>query len=256
MIWVALPIHDEQHTAGPLLWRLRQVFGEAGEDYHVLALDDGSTDGTADALEPYTRVMPLTVLRHERRRGFGPSLERLIREAVRRSDYPRRDGLLVMQADFTDAPEAIPELLRRFQGGSDLVIGCPTVCEGAPRAVRAGRRGAGLLTRSLPRLEGIDDLVSGFRLYRLVVLRKALAELAEGEPLVRRDGWAAHLELLAAVTPHVRRSDEVEFTSRYTCRYRRSRFRTLPALWSLFLATRAARRSGAGGTPQAAGGGA
>lgn len=241
MIWVTLPIHNEKHTAGVLLWRLRQVFGELERDFRILAVDDASTDDTAEVLEPYARVLPLTVLRNEKRLGHARSLERLIREAVSQSRYPKRDGLLVMQADFTDGPEAIPDMLRHFQGGADMVVARPEGTAGAPRGLRAARAGAGVLTRSLPLPEGIADPLAGFRLYRLIVLKRALDRLAPGEPLLHRDGWGGHLELLSAVAPHLRRSEEVTVPVSYERRYRESRFRPLASLWSVFLASRAAR---------------
>ena len=91
MIWVTLPIYNEEHTAGVLLWRIRQLFGEMNRDFRILALDDASEDGTVEVLEPYSRVMPLTLLRNERREGRGQSLERLIRE----------DGLTIIGAEYS-----------------------------------------------------------------------------------------------------------------------------------------------------------
>jgi glycosyltransferase involved in cell wall biosynthesis len=241
VIWVTLPIYNEEHTAGVLLWRIRQLFGELNRDFRILALDDASEDGTVEVLEPYSRVMPLTLLRNEQREGRGPSLERLIREVVKRSRYPKRDGLLMMQADFTDGPEAIPEMLRHFQGGADLVVARPADVDQAPRPIRAARAGAGMLVRNLPLPEGVEDPLTGFRLYRLIVLKRALDGLDGETPLIRHNGWAANVELLSAVAPYVRRSEQVDVTVDYSRRYRRSRFRPLPELWSVFRASREVR---------------
>ena len=247
MIWITLPVYNEEHTAGVLLWRLRQLFGELGRDFRIIALDDGSTDGTWDVLEPYARVMPLTLLRNERREGHGRSLERLVREAVRRSRYPKRDGLLVMQADFTDGPEAIPDMLRQFQGGADLVTASPEDTSRAPRMVRAARAGAGFMVKGLPRPQGVEDPLAGFRLYRLIVLKRALDGLGPGRPLLSHDGWAANLELLSAVSPYIRRSEQVDVPIDYSRRYRDSRFRPLPELWSVFRASQLVRASAGDG---------
>ena len=149
VIYVTLPVHNEEHTIGVLMWKIRKVFAELGRDFRILVVDDASTDGTADVLDPYRRVLPLTVYRNATRQGYAASLERLIREATRVSRYPKRDALLVMQADFTDGPEMIPEMLRRFQGGADLVAGRPVNVRDAPPAVRFARIGAGMIV-SLP----------------------------------------------------------------------------------------------------------
>ena len=241
MIWVTLPIYNEEHTAGVLLWRIRQLFTELNRDFRILALDDASDDETYEVLEPYARVMPLTLLRNESRQGPGRCTERLIREAVKRSRYPKRDGLLLMQADFTDGPEAIPELLRHFQGGADLVVARPSGAELAPRSVRAARAGAGFLVRGVAVPDGVEDPLAGYRLYRLFVLKRALDCLGPDETLIRHDGWAANLELLSAVSPYLRRAEQVEVPIDYSRRYRGSRFRPIPELWSVFQASREAR---------------
>ncbi|MFQ5746570.1 MAG: glycosyltransferase family 2 protein [Gemmatimonadota bacterium] len=250
MIYVAIPVHNEQHTIGVLLWRIRAVLTEAGRDFRILVADDASTDETADVLEPYRRVLPLTVFRHERRRGYAASLERLLREAVARSEYPRRDAVLVLQADFTDGPEAIPEMVRRFQGGADLIAGVASPDGAMPRTVRIARRGAWMLSRGLPFPGEIEDPFCGFRLYRLMTLKKALgAAPADDGRFLRHDGWAANAELLLTTRPYVRRAEQVEFRSDYDRRYRESRFRVFPELWSVFRAVRDRRLRDAAVSP-------
>src|SRR6478752_3608668 len=63
MIYVCIPSCDEAPTVGLLLWKIRQVFAAFPREYQLLVLDDGSTDSTAAVLEPYARVLPLTIIR-------------------------------------------------------------------------------------------------------------------------------------------------------------------------------------------------
>jgi hypothetical protein len=44
------------------------------------------------------------------------------------------DAMLLSQADFTHQPEHIPELVRRFEGGADIVVGERTTVPNAPFA--------------------------------------------------------------------------------------------------------------------------
>jgi len=198
---------------------------EFPRDYRVLVADDGSTDATQEVLAPYTRVLPLTVFRNETRHGYAASTEMLLREVVRRSDYPRRDIIITLQADFTEEPEEIPTLVRRIEGGADIVTGALTLRDtDAPRAVRWTHRLMSHLVRRGRWPEEITDPLSGFRAYRVVTIRRLLEE-RNGRPIFHGQGWAANVELLRAVIPYARRVAEAPVSIRYDRRLRESRFR-------------------------------
>jgi glycosyltransferase involved in cell wall biosynthesis len=214
---------------------------EFGRDYDVLVIDDGSTDGTSDVIEPYTRIMPVHVRRHEKREGYGPSLEALIREAVERTSYPKRDIVVTIQGDFTDEPEDIATLVKRIEGGADVVTGrVHLIPEETPRIIRWSRRVWHYLLGKLHGGDGGGDLLSGFRAYRIIALSKALE--APG-PLLTTDGWAANAELLQRVVRHARRTETVDVHVRYGRLQRESRFRPLQASRDLFRLLRAERHA-------------
>jgi len=243
VIYICIPALNEARTVGVLLWRVRRVMEEFQRDYQVLVLDDGSTDDTTEVLAPYARVLPLTVLRHERTRGYAAALERLIREASHRSTHPKRDVVVTMQADFTESPDDIPAFIRKLEGGADVVGSVVVGADGElPRALRWSRRGLPWLLSRAPVQKELRDPLSGFRAYRVAVLKRALQD-RDGRPLLTRSGWAANAELLLCVAPHVRRAEAVEVSLRYTRRQRETRFRpwtTALELWDL--ARRAPRR--------------
>lgn len=243
MIYFCIPAYNEAATVGVLLWKIRRVMEEFPRDYEILVLDDGSTDSTLDVLAPYARVLPLTVIRQESRKGYGASLERLIREVVGRATHPRRDVLVTMQADFTEAPEDTPALIRRVEGGADIVEGA-IVSEGrnVPRSLRWARRGIPLILRGTQLPEGSRDPVSGFRAYRVSVLKRALAG-RNGTPLLNADGWAANVELLFAASPHSRRTEGLEIERRYDLRQRASRFRPWATVVDIWNVSRQLRRA-------------
>lgn len=223
MIYICIPAHNEERTAGVLLWKIRQVMSEFKRDYQVLVLDDASTDRTGEVITPYAQVLPLEVLRNEQRQGHGASLERLLKEAVSRSPYPRRDVVVTLQADFTEEPLAIPAMVKRVEGGADLVVAAqPPNGKSLPRAVRWVRKGMPWLERKFELPEGISDPLSGLRAYRVGLLKKALKE-RDANRLLSRDGWAGSLELLLAVAPHSRRIEETQVEGRYDRRARPSR---------------------------------
>ncbi len=234
MIYVCIPCHNEAATVGVLAWKVRKALGEFGRDYRIVVLDDASTDDTAEVLGRYRRKLPLTVLRTEERIGYGRAVERLLRRVVDDADYPKRDCAVVLQGDFTENPDDIVTLVKVLEGGADIVAGCiDTDADRPPRVVRLVRR---LARFALGRVFGaapVSDPLSGLRAYRVIVLKKAFRDRPEDAPLLKSDGWAANVELLAALAPYARRIEEAPLTLRYRLRTRPSRFRPVQTLLSL-----------------------
>lgn len=213
MIYICIPTHNEQQTVGVVLWKLRQVLTDFPRDYQLLVVDDASTDKTPDVLEPYTRVLPLTVIRSERRLGYAGGLELLLREAVRRSEYPKRDVIVAMQADFSDEPDDVVALVKRLEAGADVAVGNKVSTARDTRMRRFSRVVAQFFARRVKWPEGVETPFDGYRAYRLYAVKKAMEE-RPGRRLVRYDGWAGHAELLRAVLPFARRVDVVNVDDR------------------------------------------
>jgi glycosyltransferase involved in cell wall biosynthesis len=234
LIYLTIPAHNEGRTLGVLLWKLRKVMADFGRDYRILVLDDASTDRTPEVLERYASVVPLTAIRSDERLGYGQALERLIRTAVDTAPYPKRDVVVTLQGDFTEDADALVTLVKAVEGGADLVAGTlDEEEEPPPRTIRLFRRIAHLLMGRTAREAPVPDPVSGFRAYRVVVLRKALRELAEGEPLLTGDGWDVNVELLRRAAPHARRIEEAPYRGRFRHRPRPSRLRPFATLRGL-----------------------
>lgn len=239
MLYLCVPTFNEAPTVGVLLWRIRKVFQEYSREYEVTVYDDGSTDATAETLASYEKVLPVTVLRSEERRGYGGALEALARDVSRRTRYPRRDAMIVLQGDFTDPPDAIPELVKRFEGGADIVVGERE--RGAmPVPVRRLATVGPWMMRPFVPQPGTTDPFGAFRLYRIALLRDYLKANPD-VPLVTSDGWAANLELLVKLTTFARRVETVPVAPRYDIRPRESRVRPFADALSLYRAGRLGR---------------
>ena len=251
MLYICIPAYNEGQTIGVLLWRIRKVFQAYSREYEIVVYDDGSTDETSERLQPYSEIAPLTVIRGEARLGYAHALDRLCREVSRRTRYPRRDAMILMQGDFTDQPEHLPELVKRFEGGADIVLGERGPAK-APAAVRRLRALTPWALKLFLNAGGFTDPFNGYRLYRISLLRDLIKSFGD-KPLVASDGWAANVELLMNTAPLARRIERVTLAPRYDVRVRESRIRPVADGMALYrFCWRARRRPIAAPAPRPA----
>ncbi len=242
MLYICIPAFNEAPTVGLLLWRIRKVFQQYSREHEVVVFNDGSTDDTVEVLKPYHDVLPLTVIGGRDHVGYAAALDALARTVSRRTRYPRRDAMITMQADFTDPPEHLPELVKRLEGGADLVVAerSPAIL---PTPARRLRRVAPWILRPFPTVPGVTDPFSSLRLYRIAVIRDALAEAGD-QPIVQADGWGANAELLVRAAKFARRVETVSLDARYDLRPRESRVRPWNDALSLYRTARTLRARG------------
>ena len=234
MIYVCIPVHDEARTVGVLIWKVRKVMAELARDYEILVYNDASSDDTTATLARYRKVLPLTVLGSSTRVGYARALEALLREAMNRAAYPKRDIAVTLQGDFTDDPAHVATLIKTIEGGADVVAGCAARGGGTrPRPVWWARTLAPWAMGGVFRRAPVSDPLCGFRAYRAIVLKKVLREEA-GVPLLTSEGWAANVELLGLVAPHARRIEEAPLEPRYDLQVRTTRVRPVQVLKELF----------------------
>ena len=235
VIYICLPVHDEARTVGPLMWKLRKIFTdpEFRRDFRLIVLDDASSNDTLEVLNRYRTSLPLTILRSEEPVGYGRAVDRLLREALKQTPYPKRDAAVVLQADFTEDPSFIVDLVKTIEGGADIVAGVrSTLEEPTPRNLRWARRAAPWVLGRVHREAPVEDPMCGFRAYRLIVPKKALRD--DETPLCSSsEPWVANVEVLSRLVPHARRVEESPLALRYGLQSRPSRFRAMRALREL-----------------------
>ena len=226
MVYFLIPAYEEEETIGLLLYKVRSVMENVRRDYLAIVFDDGSPDATARVAEQYRKFLPVRVLKHAKNNGFGPALDRLVREACRLSRYPQRDIAITIESDFSWSPDPVPAMVREIEAGADIVIGARArvdrPVESLPLSHRAAGRVVSAVLKAVMPLQGVTDYTSTFRAYRISTLKQAIA--ANQENLIASRDNAANVELLLRLGRLHPSIAEVPATSRCDIRNRESRY--------------------------------
>jgi glycosyltransferase involved in cell wall biosynthesis len=167
-----VPAFDEEDSIEGVVGRLSSL--AIGVPVEIIVVDDGSTDGTARVLESLAKKHErLTVLRHERNKGYGAALKTGFARA-------RHDVVVITDADGTYPEHKIGELLARIDDGAEMAVGART---GADVNIPLARRPAKAFLRRLASyLAGTDipDLNSGLRAMRRDLVMRYRPILPQG----------------------------------------------------------------------------
>jgi glycosyltransferase involved in cell wall biosynthesis len=167
---VILPVFNEAGHIRPEVERIRAALDDSGYSYEIIAIDDGSTDGSAEEI---ASLAGLRVIRFPRNRGSGSARKVGTRAA-------RGRVVVWTDVDMSYPNEEIPALVKELDSGWDQVVGARTSEQGTRRAARVPakwilRQLASYLTESK-----IPDLNSGLRAFRRDVALQFLYLLPKG----------------------------------------------------------------------------
>jgi glycosyltransferase involved in cell wall biosynthesis len=197
---IVLPIFNEVENLEELLGAITAVLHDGPHRYEIVAVDDGSSDGSYDVLMRLRRTVPhLRIVRL--RRNFGQTAA-----LAAGFDFARGEVVVTMDADLQNDPRDIPGLLQALHDeGADLVAGW-----------RWARQDA-LLTRRVPswianwvisRVTGVSlhDYGCTLRAYRREVVKgvRLYGELHRFIPALAADLGAKVVERRVQHRPRVR----------------------------------------------------
>ena len=121
---VIIPTYNEVENIEKIIAAESDIEG----DYHILVIDDGSPDGTADAVRSIQKQCPDRIFLIERsgKLGLGTAYVAGFKWALEH-DY---DYIFEMDADFSHNPADLPRLLAAcVEGGADMSVGS-RYCDG------------------------------------------------------------------------------------------------------------------------------
>lgn len=165
---VIIPTYNEKENIENII---RTVFGLEG-DYHILIIDDGSPDGTADIVKKLQEEFPdkLFIIERSGKQGLGTAYITGFKWAITHG----YDYIFEMDADFSHNPADLPRLYETCsKGGADLAIGS-RYCDGVsvinwPIGRVVMSYFASVYVRTMLGMH-VYDTTAGFKCYRRKVL--------------------------------------------------------------------------------------
>ena len=119
-----IPIYNEKAVLPELHRRLCELFDRLDGDVEVVLVDDGSRDGSYEAMrdlaacDPRFRYVQLS-------RNFGHQVA-----ITAGMDYSLGQAVIIMDADLQDPPEVVLEMIQRWREGYEIVYGVREEREG------------------------------------------------------------------------------------------------------------------------------
>jgi glycosyltransferase involved in cell wall biosynthesis len=111
---ILMPVYNESATVVDVVKRVLDVTYPC--DVELVAVDDGSRDGSADLLAALDDAR-LTLVRHDRNRGKGAAIRTAAQHAT--GDY-----MIICDADLEYSPDDIPKLVQVvLHGDAEIVYG-------------------------------------------------------------------------------------------------------------------------------------
>lgn len=175
-ISVVIPCLNEEENAAAIANAVTKQLEPLTDSFEIIFIDNGSTDGTAGIVRNLcARDARIRLIINTR--NFGQ-----LRSPAHALFQARGRGIIGIAADFQDPPELIPELVRRWRAGTDIVLGVSETKKTSPLYSSLRK-----LSYDLQRKFGDYPIIpnaTGFGIYDAKVIR-AIGELNEPEPFVR-----------------------------------------------------------------------
>jgi glycosyltransferase involved in cell wall biosynthesis len=114
---IVIPLYNEEENIEPLYAQLKSALEGVGQEYEIIIVDDGSTDGSFEVLKRlHEDDECLKVIRF--RRNFGQTAA-----FAAGFDCSQGQVVITMDADLQNDPADIPLLLEKIEEGYDVVSG-------------------------------------------------------------------------------------------------------------------------------------
>lgn len=216
-VWIMLPAFNEEDSIPLIFPKIKKVFTEKKMEYHIVVVEDGSTDHTLKVLERMRDVYPLDIVSHKINRGLGETERDGFEYIAEHAD--ENDIIIRFDCDDTHEPEYIVSLLDKLKEGYDVVSTSRFQPGGGQKGVVRYRAvisyGANLFMKLMFNLPGVKDYSCGFRAYRAQVIKDAVGIFGNSFIQLKGLGFTSTLETIVKLKLLGCRFAEVPFVLRY-----------------------------------------
>jgi dolichol-phosphate mannosyltransferase len=116
MISIVVPVYNEEDLIVQFHEAISSVLPRIAEGWEVVYVNDGSTDSTLELLKGLQALDPhVVVVELSRNWGQVGAIFAGLRTASGRA-------VILMDADFQDPPEVVPQLIDAWRGGAEVVV--------------------------------------------------------------------------------------------------------------------------------------
>jgi len=221
---VVLPVYNEKPNLERLLIRIANFLRSIEYDFHILIVDDGSSDGSLAIAEHCSQFLPITIIKHDTNLGLGRAILTGLTAGAEVADY-----VVTMDADDSHDPSLIPDMICGLDSGADVVIASRFQKNSKVVGLSVYRRlltcvSSKTLSIVFP-FANVRDYSSGYRAYKSSILKQLQSKY--GQTFVKESGFACMLEILLKLRSSNVKVSEVPMVLHYERKLGRSKMRVL-----------------------------
>jgi dolichol-phosphate mannosyltransferase len=203
------PALNEARNLPKLLSRLEATAAALGRPAELILVDDGSTDETVAVAQAHSGALAVRCVSHPT--NLGPGVAFRTGFLAARALHRGGDLWCTLESDNTSDPALLAEMVRRAEGGADLVLASVYAPGGKVLGTSRTRMVLSTAANRMMRigfgLPGVHTFTSFYRLYRGDFMLRALE--AWGDDLVAERSFTCMAELLVKLHRLGARIEEV-----------------------------------------------
>lgn len=210
MLYLLIPFYNEEGNVERVIHAIRSQL--RGSPYRIVAVNDGSVDGTQKRLESI-QSQDLLIVSYQLNMGIGSAFMTGIHEVLKSAKSS--DILVILEGDQTSTLDTLKKMVSIIHSGrADIVIASRYKKGGSfvrfPLIRLLMSKMASALMRSLFPIEGVNDYTIFYRVYRIGLIKKATGLYGE-YGLIQSRGFVANVELLVKLSFLSKRIVEIPF---------------------------------------------